>query len=153
MDEDYQLDRTQDPPIPDGLFRPYFYGCNQVCRKATLDVFQLFHECTGRNSCGKFRILERLPKRRKKWEIDRDEESDEAWGLHVSFCVAFYKVALYHLLILAAPLTSWGLWLRKWPSDWQNASVPFFAVMVLLSLFWLPFAHKVGSEEMKQKTA
>lgn len=49
------------------------------------------------------------------------------------------SVVIYHALILAMPMTFWGLWLRSWPKDWQNASVPFFAVMVLVSLFWAVF--------------
>ena len=67
------------------------------------------------------------------------------------FGVSFYKVALYHLLILAGPLAFWGLWLKKWPTDWQNASVPFFAVVVLLSLFWFPFAHVAREKGVKSK--
>ena len=43
-----------------------------------------------------------------------------------------------------------GLWLKKWPSDWQNASVPFFAVMVLLSLFWLPLVHNGNTMDRRR---
>ena len=127
-------------------------GCNKVCVKSKLDILEFFHECKGRNHCGKYQVLQHLPKRRKIWQIDNDGEKDEAWGLHAEFDVSFLKVALYHLLILSGPLTFWGMWLRMWPTDWQNASVPFFAVAVLLSLFWLPFAHKNQSRE-KHKMA
>ena len=122
--------------------------------KARVDILRIFHECNGRNYCGKTRVLARLPKRCRQWEINNDEEKEEAWGLHALFGVSFSKVALYHLLIFSGPMTFWGLWLRRWPRDWQNASVPFFAVVVLLSLFWLPFAHNAGSKrERKHKIA
>ncbi len=151
-DEDYQFDGTSHPPILEGLFHTNFYGCNKACAKAKLDIYRIFHECNERNRCGKSPLLERLPRRLKKWEIDDDEEKDEAWGLHVLFAVSFYKVLLYHSLILLGPLIFWGIWLKKWPRDWQNGSIPFFAVVVLLSLFWLPFAHNGGSrEERKHK--
>ena len=145
-DTDYQYTTNRIPPVLESVFNLNFHACDKACIKTRLDILALLHECGGRNHCGKYRVLERLPKRLRKWEIDRDEEKDEAWGLHVAFGVSFYKVVLYHLLILAGPVTSWGIWLRKWPRDWQNASVPFFAVVVLLSLFWLPFAHRAASK-------
>lgn len=146
-DVDYRFAADRNPPVLSSVFNASFYGCEKACIKSQLDVMSIFHECKGRNHCGRYRILERLPKRQRKWEIDRDEEKEETWGLHATFGIAFYKVAVYHLLILAAPIISWGVWLRKWPTDWQNASVPFFAVVVLLSLFWLPFAHNVGPKD------
>jgi len=153
-DMDYRFATDRYPPILSSVFNASFYGCNKACIKSRLDVISIFHECKGRNHCGKYRILERLPKRCRKWDIDRDEEKDEAWGLNATFGVSFYKVAFYHLLILVGPITFWGIWLRRWPTDWQNASVPFFAVVVLLSLFWLPFAQNVGSKEkLKHKIA
>ncbi|KAK3171634.1 hypothetical protein OEA41_003718 [Lepraria neglecta] len=150
-DSDYHYNSRRDPPILSTVFNTSFYGCNKACIKFHLDILSLFHECQGRNHCGKYRVLDRLPKRRRKWETDRDEEVDEAWGINAVFGVSFYKVALYHLLILAGPLAFWGLWLKKWPTDWQNASVPFFAVVVLLSLFWLPFAHVARDKGVKSK--
>ena len=152
-------------PILDSVFNAGFYGCKKECVRAQLDVLSalhkcvenscekqcskkrldrlgIFHECYGRDYCGRRRILERLPRRKRKWEIDNAYGSEIAWGLNAVFCVSFFKVCLYHLLILAGPLIFWGFWLQRWPKDWQNASIPFFAVVVLLSLFWLPFAHK-----------
>ena len=148
-DRDYLYNASRNPPILDAVFNTNFYGCNKACIKSRLDLLRLFHECKGRNHCGKYRILERLPKRRRKWETDRDEEKDEAWGLHVIFGVSFFRVALYHMLILVGPTTFWGLWLKSWPRDWQNASVPFFAMMGLFSLFWFLFAHRINSAEKR----
>lgn len=141
----YYYNQSREPPVLSTVFNANFYGCTKPCIKSQLDLLCLFHQCKGRNRCGKYRVLEHLPKRRKKWEIDQDAEKEEAWGLNAVFAVSFYKVILYHMLILAGPTISWGLWLKKWPTDWQNASVPFFAVVVLLSLFWLPFAHNAKS--------
>ncbi|KAL6722351.1 hypothetical protein ACLMJK_001458 [Lecanora helva] len=154
-DEDYEYCADRDPPILESLFQSNFYGCNKACMKARLDVLRIFHECHGRNYYGKCRILQLLPKRCSKWEIDNDDEKDEAWGLYAVFGVSFYKVVLYHLLILIGPLVFWGFWLSKWPRDWQNASVPFFAVVVLLSLLWLPMVHRSSdsSKEKKRKLA
>ena len=95
-------------------------------------------------------MLEQLPRRRKRWDYHLEEETDEAWGIHVVFAVSFLRVMIYHILILAGPMIFWGLWIQKWPRDWQNASIPFFDVVVLLSLFWLPFAHRI-EERRKEK--
>ena len=129
------------PPVLGSVFHANFYGCKKACITSHLDVLRLFHQCKGRNHCGRSQVLDRLPKRVRRWEIDRIDETEEAWGLNAVFAVSFYRVLLYHVLILAGSVVFWGLWLKKWPTDWQNASVPFFAVVVLLSLFWLPFAH------------
>ncbi|MCJ1358617.1 MAG: hypothetical protein MMC33_008617 [Icmadophila ericetorum] len=154
-DSDYSLTASRDPPILAAAFNNSFYGCKKACIKSQLDIFCLLHECKGRNHCGKYKVLERLPKRRKKWDVDSDHEKDEAWVLHAVFGVSFIKVLLYHMLILPGPLVFWGLWLMKWPTDWQDASVPFFAVMVLLSLFWVHFVQNVesasGEKRLKNK--
>lgn len=149
---DYEYHASRNPPVLSTVFNANFYGCNKACIKSQLDLLCIFHECKGRNHCGKYRVLERLPKRRRKWDVDRDEEKDEAWGLNAVFAVSFYKVLLYHTLILAGPIVFWGLWLKEWPRDWQNASVPFFAVVVLLSLFWLPFAHNESPADRKRRS-
>ncbi len=149
---DYKFNLSRNLSILSSVFNAKFYGCKKACVKAQLDLLCLFHECKGRNYCGNYRTLERLPKRRSKWEIDRDEEEEEAWRLNTAFAVVFYKTTLYHMLILAGPIVFWGLWLQKWPSDWQNASVTVFAVAVLLSLFWLPFAHKAGLAESRRSS-
>ena len=150
LNRDYEYNASRNPPILSTVFNANFYGCKKACIKSQLDLFCLLHQCKGRNHCGKYRILERLPKRRRKWDVDRDEEGEEAWGLNAVFAVSFYKVTLYHMLILVGPIVFWGLWLKKWPSDWQNASVPFFAVVVLLSLFWLPFEHATSTADGKR---
>jgi len=148
-DTDYQFCAGRNPPILSDVFTTYFFGCSKTCIKAQLDILSIVHECNGRNHCGKYKYLERLPKRRTKWGVGSDEEKDEAWGVNALFRVSFAKVVLYHLLILAAPMTFWGLWLEKWPMDWQNVSVPFFAVVALLSLFWLPLVPraKAGTKD------
>ncbi len=150
--QDYVYNSSRNPPILSTVFSANFYGCKKSCIKSQLDLLCLIHECRGRNHCGKYRVLDRLPKRQRKWEIDRDEEKEEAWGLNAVSAVSFYKVTLYHMLILAGPTVFWGLWLKKGPTDWQNASVPFFAVVVLLSLFWLPFAHNVSPAKRKRRS-
>lgn len=150
---DYLFNPTRNPPILEKVFATNFYGCKPACIKAHLDILCLLHECHGRNHCGKHRVLERLPRRRRKWEIDRDEETDEAWGLNAIFGVSFFKVVAYHVLILTAPVVFWILWIRRNPGDWQNASVPFFAAAVLLSLFWLPFAYRVEEKTGKVKVS
>ena len=144
-DPDYHYNANRFPPVLGSVFYANFYGCRKACIMSHLDILHLFHQCKGRNHCGSYQVLDRLPKRVRKWEIDQVLEKEEAWGLNAVFAVSFFRVMLYHILILAGPVVSWGLWLQKWPADWQNASVPFFAVAVLLSLFWFPFAHNAKS--------
>lgn len=138
---EYYSCSPRDPPILRDVFTAHFYGCNKACIKAQLDILSIVHGCSGRNHCGKYRYLARLPRKRTKWDVGSDEETEEAWGINALYRISFIKVVFYHLLILVGPIIFWGLWLRRWPRDWQNASVPFFAVVVLLSLFWLPLVH------------
>lgn len=141
-DGDYRFESDEDPPVLPMVFNQHFYGCRTDCIRSQLDVLRLFHDCRGHNHCGRFKILNRLPKRLRKWDLDQDQEKDQAWGLNAVFGVSFLRVILYHALILAGPIVFWGLWLRRWPRDWQNASVLLFGVVMLLSLFWSPFkAH------------
>lgn len=107
-DRDYNYNASRNPLILSTVFNISFYGCKKACIKSQVDLFCLFYECKGRNHCGKYQILERLPKRRRKWYIDRDEEKEEAWGLNAVFAVSFYKVALYHMLMLAGPTVFGG---------------------------------------------
>ncbi|CAD6590990.1 MAG: hypothetical protein ASARMPREDX12_004879 [Alectoria sarmentosa] len=88
---DYMYNANRNPPILSTVFNANFYGCKKACIKSRLDLFCFFHECKGRSHCGRYRVLDRLPKRRRKWNIDRDEERDEAWGLNAVFAVSFYK--------------------------------------------------------------
>ena len=134
------------------VFNKHFYGCRQSCIRSRLDLLCLLHECQGRNHCGRFKILSRLPKRLRKWEADQDHEKDRAWGLHVVFGVSLLRIVSYHALIVAGPTIFWGLWIKRWPRDWQNASTPLFGVLMLLSLFWLPFTHRIGSESRMKGT-
>ena len=76
--------------------------------KVHLDIVYLLHEYYGRNHYGHHRVLERLPKRRRRWEIGTDTETDGAWGLNVVFGISFFKVLIYHLVIFAAPLGFWS---------------------------------------------
>ncbi len=87
-DQDYVSSRN--PPILSTVFSTNFYGCKKSCIKSQLDLLYLIHECRGRNHCGKYRVLDSLPKRQRKWE------KEEAWGLNAVFAVSFYKVTLYH---------------------------------------------------------
>lgn len=141
VDPDYQHTPGPDPPVLATTFKDYFYGCKKACTKFRLDILRIFHECNDRSHCGNYRILERLPKCRNQWQIDCDYEKDEAWGLHVVFSISFCMVMIHHTWILIGPLTFWSMWLKRWPTDWQNASVLFFAVLVLPSLFWFPLTH------------
>ena len=77
--------------------------------KSALDLFCLFHDCSGRNHCGKTRILARLPKRSRKWDIENDHEIDEAWGLNTTFSLSMIHVIGYHGLILLGPMVFWGM--------------------------------------------
>lgn len=141
-DGDYEfegkLDTVREAPVCG--FNGKFYGCKKDCIRAWLDILDSLHECKGRNLCGSYRALQRVPKRLRKWQIDIPVGKEKAWGLNAIFAVSGYKVTLYHLVIVAGPLVFWGLWLKKWPRDLQNASVPLLTTIGLCSLFWALFA-------------
>ena len=68
----------------------------------------MLHELLGPNRRGKHSVLEREPKRLKRWEIDRGRGKDEAWGFNAMFGISFCKVPVYNLLILSGPLILGG---------------------------------------------
>lgn len=145
LNPDYVFESGRDPPIGEDVFNTNFYGCwHKTCLKSRIDVLRMFHECRGRKNCGHFKVLRYIPKRKRQWNISLDEETDEAWGIQATFGISFCRVALYHLLILSGPATFWGLWLRQWPTDWQNASVPLCTTVALVSLFWLPLLQNAN---------
>ena len=148
---DYLFNPAPDSAILEKVFATNFYGCKPACMKAHFDILCILHECYGRNHCGHHRVLQCLPRRRRKWEIGRDTETDEAWGLNAVFGLSFFTVLIYHLLIFTAPLGFWSFWIARHPGDWQNASVPLFAAAVLLNLFWLPFGFRYEGKRGKTK--
>jgi hypothetical protein len=81
--------------------------------------------------------LDRIPKRSERRQLEAPGQED-AWGLHAIEYISAVRVVIYHFLIFTGPLVFWGLWLWYWghDSDLQNASIPFLAVISLLSMFW-----------------
>jgi hypothetical protein len=122
----------KDPPILEHEFYERFYGCPN-CMAAG---FMLSHKCS--HFCpATIDRLDRIPKRVEPFELETQGQED-AWGLHAVEFISAVRVVLYHILALLGPLIFWYLWLWYWnhEADLQNASVPFFSMISLLSLFW-----------------
>lgn len=110
----------------------------------------MFHECHGRSHCSHFEVLKYIPKRKEQWCYGLPGESREAWGLEIVFGLSLVRITMYHAIIVSGPAVFWGLWLRQWPTDWQNASVPFFTIVALLSLLWLPISESAKAKSELQ---
>ncbi|KAL8364769.1 hypothetical protein RB595_003849 [Gaeumannomyces hyphopodioides] len=113
------------PPIEDDVFQACYYSCPPSC------IWSAFHHCipdqTGTEN------LVRIPKRTKRFGEDQKQP---VWGLEPVFAVSFFRVALYHFLILVGPFAYFGVYDATNPGDLQNATVPASIVLSFLSVFW-----------------
>jgi hypothetical protein len=86
--------------------------------------------------------LQRIPKRDIE-VMEHGDERDLFWGLLAVDEISFFVVAIYHVVLLLPSLLFWVYWmLVGHPADFQNASVPFFAGLGCLSLFWFPLLQR-----------
>lgn len=79
------------------------------------------------------RHLKRIPNRQRCFESD---QTSPVWGLSAIFAVSSTHVLIYHCIMVAGPFAFFAWWLRVYPDDLQNASVPVTVVLGALSLFW-----------------
>lgn len=116
---------ARNPPIPKDLFQTLLYACDSPCTQ------RFPHDCIflTENTAN----IARIPKRIKKFE---DDERLPIWGFEPVFSVSFTYVFVYHCVILIGPFIFWGVWLKYYPSDLQDASVPLSIIIAALSLFW-----------------
>lgn len=117
------------PPLAQDDFIEAFGTCASSCVRSWL----WFHTC--RQVEAERRYIERIPKRNMMFSIGKRTQED-AWGLETRRRVSAVRVIIYHVSILTAPIVFWAWWQHRYPTDLQNASVPFMAAMALLSLFW-----------------
>lgn len=120
-----RVPQAKNPPIPSHAFETVFSSCELDCN------WKLPHDCVKCPS--DTANLPRIPKRHRPFTEDK---ASEIWGLHTVHDPSFAYVLAYHLLMLTGPFLFFVLWLRAYPNDLQNASVPVTAVAALLSLFW-----------------
>ncbi|KAL7936336.1 hypothetical protein V8C35DRAFT_254880 [Trichoderma chlorosporum] len=129
-DKDYHYDPragerdARNPPISPHLFQILFYACCSPC------TWPFPHDCIHLLDTYN---LTRIPKRTREFERD---PSSPIWGFETVFAVSFSYVLAYHCLMVAGPFIFWGLWLKFYPDDLQDASVPITVVIGCLSLFW-----------------
>jgi hypothetical protein len=127
-----------EPPVSSHEFYHHFYACYGRCASSRIAFLRSFHKC--RRPCRYSQeAIDRIPKKISKLEESGDVR-EFFWGIFAVERISFLMVTVYHILILIPPLVFWCLWLFSWghSGDLQNASVPFFTALSLLSLFWFP---------------
>ena len=90
--------------------------------------------------------LKCIPKRKLEVEIKTDER-EHMWGLQAQHVISFFRVLIYHCLVLGGTFGFWAWWLVKHPDDLQNAAIPVMIALTLLSLFWSSAGILKGSRE------
>lgn len=120
------------PPISRHEFRKRFY---QSIRAKSASS-------PGKTCCRTKCALQRIPKR----DIEVTESGDERdlfWGLLAIDEISFIFVMFYFFVLIAPTLSFWIYWMKTGhATDLQNASVPFFAAIGGLSLFWFLLMHR-----------
>jgi hypothetical protein len=90
--------------------------------------------------------LSRIPKRRKHFQVDLHVGGrEDMWGLHAEVRPFFWMVAAWMLIILVGGFVFWGWWMSRHLGDWQNASVPFTAVLGCMMMLLLPLNERFKS--------
>lgn len=126
-DYDPRPPNADNPPISQHEFEAAFASCRHQCLLAP------FHDCQkvpDRNFA-----LRRIPKRKVEVETKINRRED-VWGLQARYAISFFRVLIYHCLILGGAVAFWAWWLVKHPGDLQSAAVPLTTCLTLLSLFW-----------------
>jgi hypothetical protein len=129
------------PPIPPKEFTRRFYACY-----GCPPIPAIFHQCKRFTEHCKD-TLDRFPKCRFEFDISKGGSRDKFWGIYAHEDIAFARVAVYNLLCMAPPLVFFFEWLLGWKhtGDLQDASIPLFVMLALLSLFWSLFLAGLSS--------
>lgn len=67
-----------------------------------------------------------------------------AFGIEANYFLSHTTLLVYHLLFILPGFVFWGYWLRYNPGDYQDASVPLFAIVVLIGTVWGLFGKRIG---------
>jgi hypothetical protein len=125
---------VESPPISRHEFHTRFYACYQP-----RPSLHWFHKCIkGCRSSQK--TIDLLPKRRTFLEEGGDDR-EVFWGIYAREKPSILVVIVYNVVCLIPFLTFFFLWLFRWghSGDLQNASVPIFISISMISVFWSVF--------------
>lgn len=50
--------------------------------------------------------------------------------------LSFVRVSIYHIIPILSGFAFWVYWMKHYPKDLQNASVPLFTICMLLGTSW-----------------
>lgn len=134
----HYLSVKDNPPISKDEFNRWYYACPEKC------IWPAWAHCCDapRSQWGpgspkakskpSNESLQRIPKIRGKWEPCEDSRGK-------AYCITAFEVPYVCGLVVYMALSEIGgitfliLWLSKWnhQADLQNASVPFFTILML----------------------
>ena len=141
--EDY--DYTPRPPqakmplINSNEFKLYLSACITNCKMASF-LPSFWHDCFVPPPEAK--LLQRIPKKRSRLCLSGQGCEDVAFGLEAEYVISFISVIAYHLLLIVPAFGFWAYWLLQRPGDLQNASVPVFTVIAIITVFWTTTAKE-----------
>lgn len=140
-DHDYEFKKVGfKPPVSSRQSHRRIYHCYKGGKRHN----HFFRPCKQKCSDAKDALL-RIPKRKERVAEKVDEDKENIlWGLQAIEGISFVRICLCHAVFVSCPFIFWGLWLTIMghEGDLQNASIPFLAVLGILSIFWFLLGHR-----------
>jgi hypothetical protein len=91
--------------------------------------------------------LQRIPKRKCRFELSTHVPREYMWGLHAHCRISAAMVVLWQFFITFGGWCFAGWWLKHHHGDLQNAAVPLTLIIGALMLLWLPLNEKFKNYE------
>jgi hypothetical protein len=123
------------PLISRQAFKACLKACDDNCHWCLLPSFLHETRPLGTN----MEYWKRLPKRKSELKLYQRNPDRVAFGIVADHDISFAGLIAYHVLAFSPTLWFWAYRLEYHPGDYQNASVPFFALMALITPFWAIF--------------
>ena len=132
------------PPVIDPNVLHFLLSeCDEVCLWRFLNPW---HRCIRLGE--HLSYLSKIPKKTDGFSMLDETGEKIAFGIEAGYKVSLGRLAIYHLILILAPVGFWAWWMVKHPGDWQNATVPLLAATALIVVFWLLFDKRVRLVEV-----
>ena len=127
------------PPISPDTFAALLGACDRLCSWSFLPIWM--HKCHHIRADS--RCLVRIPQKKSAYltgtlaHVSQGNFAEPvAFGIQANYMLSFARVFTYHIIPILGGFAFWIWWLRHYPSDLQNASVPLFTIGMLLGTSW-----------------
>ena len=131
---------VKNPPINPKLFAICLKACDAKCYWSLLPSF--LHKC--RPLPYNSHKWKRIPRKKGAFNACPCQPEEVAFGIEADYAMSFAVLFVYHLILIFSAFGFWVHWLRYHPGDLQNASVPTFTVLALITAFWGLRGWRIG---------